>query len=494
MSIWLPNLATDWMEIRKPELKKKAFVLVRPYHGRMLILHSSPVAINKGIRKGMVLADAKAILPTLLHFDERPELISGLLKKITEWCIRFTPSASVDEPDGVILDASGCTHLWGGDEPYITEISKRFKAKGYKSRIAIAGTIGAAWANARYSGQNLITVQNDLNSILALPPESLRIEEKTTVRLHKLGLHQIQHLIQMPGSSLRRRFGDLIVQRLNQALGTEPEWVNNLTPIDPYQERLPCLEPILTRNGIEIALKRLLENLCRRLKKEGKGIRKAELKAYRIDHKISSVQISLGNASNNINHLLKLFEMKLDSMEPGPGYELFVLESSNPEEVFSIQEEFWKNSTGFQQTQLTELIDRISIKLGPESIHRYLPAEHYWPERSFKKANTLMEEASTRWFADKPRPVELLPVPERILVTAPIPDYPPMHFRYKGVLHKVVKADGPERIEQEWWINEGEHRDYYAVEVESGNRYWIFRSGHYDEEKKPGWFLHGFFA
>ena len=105
-----------------------------------------------------------------------------------------------------------------------------------------------------------------------------------------------------------------------------------------------------------------------------------------------------------------------------------------------------------------------------------------------------MEEASTRWFADNPRPVELLPVPERILVTAPIPDYPPMHFRYKGVLHKVVKADGPERIEQEWWINEGEHRDYYAVEVESGNRYWIFRSGHYDEEKKPGWFLHGFFA
>ncbi|HEU4902126.1 MAG TPA: DNA polymerase Y family protein, partial [Flavisolibacter sp.] len=84
--------------------------------------------------------------------------------------------------------------------------------------------------------------------------------------------------------------------------------------------------------------------------------------------------------------------------------------------------------------------------------------------------------------------------PERIDVTAPIPDYPPMLFRYKGTMHKIIKADGPERIEQEWWIQDGEHRDYYCVEDEEGRRYWLFRSGHYNEEKTPLWFLHGFFA
>ncbi len=69
-----------------------------------------------------------------------------------------------------------------------------------------------------------------------------------------------------------------------------------------------------------------------------------------------------------------------------------------------------------------------------------------------------------------------------------------MLFRCKGKLHTIRKADGPERIEPEWWLQEGEHRDYYAVEDQDGHRYWIFRLGHYDTTKKVQWFLHGIFA
>ena len=69
-----------------------------------------------------------------------------------------------------------------------------------------------------------------------------------------------------------------------------------------------------------------------------------------------------------------------------------------------------------------------------------------------------------------------------------------MNFRYKGKLHRVIKSDGPERIEQEWWIQEGQHRDYYCVEDEEGRRYWLFRSGHYSAEKTYHWYMHGFFA
>jgi protein ImuB len=151
-------------------------------------------------------------------------------------------------------------------------------------------------------------------------------------------------------------------------------------------------------------------------------------------------------------------------------------------------------------------VDRISNKLGPGLIHRYLPAEHYWPERSYKEAAGLEEKPAGAWPADRPRPIHLLARPERIEVAAPIPDYPPMHFRYKNTLHKIVKADGPERIEPEWWIDgararEGggaidgaPHRDYYIVEDDAGARYWLFRSGHYTGERSSPWFLHGFFA
>ena len=69
-----------------------------------------------------------------------------------------------------------------------------------------------------------------------------------------------------------------------------------------------------------------------------------------------------------------------------------------------------------------------------------------------------------------------------------------MNFRYKGKLHKVQKADACERIEAEWWLDGRITRDYYIVEDEEGKRYWLFRLGHYNEDRKPAWFIHGFFA
>jgi protein ImuB len=158
-----------------------------------------------------------------------------------------------------------------------------------------------------------------------------------------------------------------------------------------------------------------------------------------------------------------------------------------------MQESLWNSSDGLDNPELSELLDRLCGKFGAHHIHRYLPDEHYWPERSIKLTSSLNETPATTWKIDRPRPLQLLANPQPIEVTAPIPDYPPMNFRYKGKLHKIIKADGPERIEQEWWIQEGQHRDYYNVEDEIGCRYWLFRSGHYSDESYQ-WFIHGFFA
>ena len=492
VSIWFPHLSIDWFELRQPELRKIAFVLVTPDHGRKIIVAANALAIKNDVTVGMVLADARAIYPSLQYFDDKSDLVPRLLKGIANWCIRFTPRATVDLPTGIILDASGCTHLWGGDREYVMDILNRLQKKGYYSKAAVADTIGAAWAEARFGNQIVVEKNKHTDALLLLPPEALRIEGNVIERLHKLGLRQIKNLISIPHTSLRRRFGKLLVQRLAQAFGSEAEFINPIETAQPYEERLPCIEPISTREGIEIGLKQLLETFCNRLAKEGKGIRAANFKGYRIDNKIVTIDIATSRASINTKHLFHLFELKLPHFEPGLGIELFILEAKVEDHV-ELQERFWKERTALNNNVLSELIDRISGKIGSSSIHRYLPDEHYWPERSFKPATALVEEPTTQWKIDRPRPMQLLSSPEIIQVTAPIPDYPPMMFRYKGKLHKVMKADGPERIEQEWWIQEGEHRDYYAVEDEEGCRYWVFRSGHYEEEKNPRWYMHGFF-
>ncbi|HRH77731.1 MAG TPA: hypothetical protein PK129_10325, partial [Cellvibrionaceae bacterium] len=163
-------------------------------------------------------------------------------------------------------------------------------------------------------------------------------------------------------------------------------------------------------------------------------------------------------------------------------------------EVITVQETLWKVKGAEDRIQLAELLDRITGKIGTGYIHRFLPDAHYWPERSYKEAASLTEQPVATWQSHRPRPIHILPHPEPIQVTALIPDYPPMLFRYKGMVHNIKKADGPERIEQEWWLQEGQHRDYYCVEDEAGRRYWLFRLGHYGNEEPAQWFLHGFFA
>lgn len=494
VSIWFCHLSTDWFSLRQPHLKTVPFVLRASSHGRMIITAANAVAERKGIHKGMVLADARAIHPDLEVLDDKPDLADKLLNRIAEWCIRFTPAVAVDFPGGLLLDATGCSHLWGGDSSYVSEIIKKLNARGYHVRVAMADTIGVAWGIARFGKNSLIiSTGQHIESMMHLPPEALRLEADVVERLHKLGLHQVKQFIRMPRSSLRRRFGQQFIMQLDMALGQQMETIQPVQPIEPFQERLPCLEPIVTATGIEFALRQLLETLCLRLQQEQKGLRIAQLKSYRVDGKVEQVDIRTNRPSHSVTHLFKLFETKLSTIEPALGIELFVLEAPRVEDHLPTQENMWEGSGGLEDVRLSELLDRLTNKVGMEALHRYLPDEHYWPERSFKSTLSLEEKSTTEWRNDKLRPLQLLQVPERIEVTAPIPDYPPMVFRYKGKVHPIVRADGPERIEQEWWLQQGQHRDYYRVEDEDGHRYWLFRLGHY-HDKTYQWFIHGFFA
>jgi protein ImuB len=211
-----------------------------------------------------------------------------------------------------------------------------------------------------------------------------------------------------------------------------------------------------------------------------------------VDGKTVQVEIGTNRPSHHTGHLFKLFQLKVGEIEPGLGIELFVLEASKVEELSPYQEKLWNESGGLEDERLFELLDRIGVKTGVQPL-RYLPAEHYWPERSYKPAISLVEEPHITWGLGKLRPLLLFKIPQPVEVTAPIPDYPPMLFRYRGKLHRVVRADGPERIAEEWWLQKGPHRDYYRVEDEAGNRYWLFRSGHYHESESR-WFMHGVFG
>lgn len=494
ISIWFKNLLADRLMRQQTALKGVPFVLASPERGRMVIKAASRAAQAKGIDTGMVVADCRALVPELTVIPYETGQETTLLTALAEWCLRYTPIVAIDPPNGLIMDISGCAHLWGGERDYLKDILGRLRKFGYDVRAAIADTIGAAWAIARYGKVTaIIAPGQQIEALLSLPPIALRPDTGIIAKLEKLGLYQIGSFISMPRSALRRRFGQQLLDRLDQAIGQGIEALQPVQPIEPYQERLPSLEPIRTAIGIEIALKRLLDGLCARLAKEGLGLRKGIFKGYRVDGVIQQIEIGTNRASQNVDHLFGLFKLKIETIRPALGIELFILEAPLVEEVPPEQKVLWNTSGRGNETAISELLDRLAGKVGMDSIHRYLPDEHYWPERSIRPATSIQEKPLSDWRTDLRRPIQLLAKPEEIEVSVPLPDYPPLLFRHKGVLHQVAKADGPERIEQEWWLEQGLHRDYYQVEDEHGVRYWLFRSGHYNDEETK-WFIHGFFA
>ncbi|HZY35470.1 MAG TPA: DNA polymerase Y family protein [Mucilaginibacter sp.] len=495
VSVWFRHLLTDWLALRRPELRGLPFVFARSDHGRMVITAANPAAEAQGIVPGMVVADAKAIFPSLEVIDHIPGKAEKLLKRLGEWCLRYTPVTAIDLPDGLIFEISGCAHLWGGEEPYLKEIVARFNSKGYDVRAAMADTIGAAWAIARFGqGAAIVGPGEQVNALLPLPPVGLRLNTAILDRLQKLGLYTIGSFAGMQRSALRRRFGQELLVRLAQALGQEEESLQPLQFIEPYQERLPCLEPIRTATGIEIAIKTLLENLCKRLYSEGMGLRTAVLRCYRVDGGVVGADIGTNRPTCDTGHLFKLFELKIASIEPALGIELFTLDAPKVDDISPEQEVLWASEgAGLDDGDLVNLLDRLRNKIGAQNIHRYLAQESYWPERSVKPAQSLTEKPATAWRTGRRRPSLLLRKPERIDVMNKLPDDPPKMFIYKGERHEIKKADDAERIEPEWWLRKRLHHDYYVVEDEQGRRYWVFRSGHYTDEGSQ-WYLHGFFA
>ncbi len=492
--IWFRYLKTDRTVIRQPALKSQPLVLISPVHGKMVITAANAIAHAQGIDRGISLADARAMIPGLLSLNDQPEKAVRWLNALGGYCNRFSPSVSLSGTDTLFIDATGCSHLWGGDAGYLSAIRNAFDAIGYQVRLAMAGTPGAAWALTRYGKDSTIAAPNrQMDVLLPLPPAALQLDPELVARFDKLGLKTICQLLQIPRPALLRRFGQALLDRVDACSGARIEsWEPVFPPVE-HQQRLASLEPIITLAGVEIALQTLLEKMIRQLSQEGLGIRQAVFTGFRSRQKPVSIRVGTSQPVQDLRRVFRLFEMKFDRLSLEPGIESFLLEVPRTEPVQHRQEKIWNGSAAADNEALAELIDRISNKFGASRISRFLPAEHHWPERAFRKATSLVEEKTSAWPAVE-RPVLLLPVPEKVEVSAPVPDYPPLLFRHKGVVHEIVSADGPERIEQEWWLQEGIARDYYIVEDKAGQRYWLFRSGHYQPGSRPDWYLHGYFA
>lgn len=491
VSLWLPRLPTDARARCAPGLRDRPVAAILAERGRLAVVAVNRAAEEAGVLPGMTLADARAILgggePGLTVFDAEPLTDARLLERIAAWCTRYTPWTAPDGPDGVVLDITGCAHLFGGEEALVADLRARLARAGFESRAALADTPAAAWGLARFGA----------HALASLPIAALRLPPATVDGLAAVGLRRIGDLHALPRATLAARFGRAVLRRLDQALGRLDEPVSPRLPVPPHGVRLAFPEPIATAEPIARAVRHLLDALCAGLEKSGEGARRLLLEAHRVDRRLEdppqTLAIGTSRPVRDAAALMRLFAQKLDRIEPGPGIEVLALAATEAGPLGAVQKAL--DGAVADESELGELVDRLGNRLGERAVLRLVPRESWLPERSVAPAPALFGAANTSlWPADRPRPVRLLAPPEPIEAVARVPDDPPVMFRWRGALHRVRFADGPERIEAEWWRRTGDPRDYYRVEDADGRRFWVFRQGLYRPDVKAQWFLHGFFG
>jgi protein ImuB len=473
--------------------------------GRRLLAAVNPAASAAGLAPGMPLADALSFVPGLATAAAEPAEDMAALRRLAEWCGRYSPWTAPDGMDGVRIEITGSAHLWGGEEALAADFTARLDRQGIACRIAIADTLGAAWALARFAqiGERVvISPSGDARPGLAvLPVEALRLDPATAQGLRRVGLKRVGDLYAMPRAALARRFGDTVAQRLDQALDELPEPLSPLGEAPVRRVRLSFAEPIADPADLARAAERLAEDLVLRLAREGVGARRLDLAFHRIDGRIERIVLGTARPSRDPHHLAALFKERLDTVDPGLGIEDVILAAFAVEPLASEQIGFAGSPDAGATAGAAPLLDRLGNKLGIAALYRLEPRESHIPERaSMRMPVGAGPRPPAAWVSGKPpRPIRLFEPPEPVEAFWLLPDDPPFRFTWRRRPHRVTRADGPERIAAEWWQAEGSVgvdtiRDYYRVEDEEGRRFWLFRAGLSGNDHPPRWFVHGIFA
>ena len=467
------------------------------------------------------------------------------------------------------LTLPGWAHLFGGEEQLGRDVIRRLKCAGYRARVGIADTLAAAFALARFArGEpaaqvfskrftsqpkkpGLETVKTEphvaiapagatASSLSLLPVEALRLEAQTVVLLRRLGLRCIGQLYDIPRQVLARRFRELktkktgkdhrvagtsgaraelaqaVVMRLDQVLGRLSDPRRPLSEPPVFMARQAYPELLITAEGIETACQDLAKTLCADLAAVGKGARRLRFSLYRADGSIADALIGTAQPCRTPRHMCELFRDKLAKLDAGFGVDMIALEALEVETMGEAQSQLATSGVMDAETmrlQQSALIDRLANRLGRDTVFRLEAAESYIPERAQRRtaqfANTLSHCASS---APSHRPPFLFSPPELISVIAEVPEGAPARFIWRRAVHRIVKAEGPERIAAEWWqwladsAARGDEeglairariRDYYCLEDECGAAYWVFRAGLYQreiEDGAPAWYVHGLFG
>ncbi len=321
--------------------------------------------------------------------------------------------------------------------------------------------------------------------------EGLRLSQPLIGKLHKLGLRTIGQVLRLQRSALKARFGKELLIRIEQLTGEREELITPCRPAPAWEVRRDLEVGTTHFQTIEQLSLTLLGELLKRLQGRHLGICELCYRLLMEDRTAKEIILRLREATAEARHLeellrLKWERLKLNSSVVGIYLKAEAVAPLKWQELLLFAEESRQ-----QARQLMRLLDRLSNRLGPDAVVYAVPGTDPIPERALEfrpvsNAPEPLPSEASQSLLPLDRPLCLLPEPQPIDVMAVVPDGPPSAVFLEGSRKVITQWWGPERIESGWWRGPSLRRDYYHIETQEGQRFWIYR-----QIPDQTWFLHG---
>ncbi len=419
------------------------------------------------------------------------------LRQLALECQRFSPLVGLEEspePESLLGQVEGCTHLWGGEASFVEEVRAYWRDRGYEVQLALADSVTAAWALAHTSRFSVAPSGEAARALSDLPVEALRLTDTILGRLRTLGLDTIGDVLGLPRESLGARFGVLLPRRLDQALGLSPEPFVCERLAEPLSTLREWERPIDDRLALVELCHRMLRELVSMADRHAMGLQELEGE-FQTEGGLVRLSIRLTEPTRDAAHLEKLLELQLERQEWSGGITSVRWTAVRLGRVGESQCRWFDDDPEADRARtLVALIDRLSSRLDagavlrvevipdaqPECVARPLP----WMNADAGAVGAFLLPPET----SRGRPLRLFADPHCVEVLPIIPDGPPTRIVWRGRAYPVIRAWGPERIATGWWRGVDVERDYYRAEWEDGTHAWVYR-----DRRTDRWFLHGFF-
>lgn len=502
LALFFPFLPADRLKLTNTQ-PDGPFAFVEKQRNAIRLTALDPQALALGLTPDLTLADARACVPELTVFDHDSAADQRLLERLADYCERYSPMVAIDPPDGLLLDISGCDHLFGSETAMAGDAEQRLARIGMTVRSALAYSPEAAHALVHFQ---TLPAPDERTAVRRLSVAALELEAETEIGMRRAGLKTIADLDARSPALLAPRFGREAVDRLHRLLGQVDSRLTPRRPLPALSVERRFAEPIARTESMVAILAELMGEAATKLAERGMGGRRFAARFFRSDGAVRDIAVETGLPTRDRKIIERLFRERIDALadpiDPGFGFDMIRFGVVRFEPLGADQLELEGGVVA--EAEIASLIDRLSIQLGRNHVRRFAPQNTHIPEQAVLALPAIEAGSPMHWNApaagEPPlRPIHLFDPPQLIEVVAEVPDGPPHRFRWQRVQHEVARFEGPERIAPEWWRlapdQKGLTRDYYRVEDVRGRRFWIFRHGLFGRERKhPRWYMHGLFA